>query len=539
MYIFYNYNGFIRSGMIGRISQWEMILSFTFMILVFEATRRVGGLPIVILAIIALLHTVYADRLTGFLFAAGSSWRSVMLYLFKGDGGFWSAAFNAYTKMIVYFVIFSGLLDATGASNFFIKLAVSLTGRFRGGPAKCSVIACGLMGTIQGAAVSNVVTTGSFTIPLMLRNNYTRNFAAAIVSVSATGSMIMPPVMGSAAFLMAAFMGVSYTSICFAAIIPAILYYFSIFLMVHFLAARENIKGVTPEDCPKTLQVLREGWYFLIPLIIIILMMALGFSATLAAVWSTISIILLSFVKKNTAITPKKCIEGIIKGLESSLSIAMFCATAGLISGAVTQSGLALRLAGLIIDLASNSLVPALGLTALVCLILGMGLTTPIVYITGSTLFVPVLVKLGITPMAAHMFVLYYGVVSNVTPPVALASYAAAGIAGSNPIKTANEGFFLGIVAFIIPFAFAFNPELIGIGELADVAYCFTTAIIGCFALAGGVAGWWIQRLRWVVRPVLFVGGVFLIWPGVLSDLAGMAIFAFITALMLYKKKIA
>jgi TRAP transporter 4TM/12TM fusion protein len=537
-YIFYNYSDFIRSGMRGRISQQEMVMSFIFMILVFEATRRVGGMPIVILAVLALLHTVYAPHMPGFLFAAGSSWRSVMLYLFKGDGGFWSAAFNAYTKMIVYFVIFSGLLDATGASDFFIKLAVSLTGRFRGGPAKCSVIACGLMGMIQGAAVSNVVTTGSFTIPLMMKNKYSRNFSAALVAVSATGSMIMPPVMGSAAFLMAAFMGVSYASICFAAIIPAILYYTSIFLMVHFGAARDNIVGVPADECPKTLDVLREGWYFLIPLLIIIIMMAYGFSATLAAVWSTIAIVLLSFVKKSTAITPRKCIAGIIKGLDSSLSIAMFCATAGLISGAVTQSGLALRISGLIIDFASNSLLPALILTAVICLILGMGLTTPIVYITGSTLFVPVLVKLGITPMAAHMFVLYYGVVSNVTPPVALASYASAGIAGSNPIRTANEGFFLGIVAFVMPFAFAFNPELLGIGNPKDIVLCVGSALIGCFALASGVAGWWMLRIQWFFRPILAFAGLLMIWPGVFSDLIGLAIFFAISIYLFLKKKI-
>ena len=536
-YIFYNYNDFVYSGMVGRISQWEMILAFTFMILVLEATRRVGGLPIVILAVIALFHTVYAPHLPGIFFAAGSSWRSVMLYLFKGDGGFWSSAFNAYSKMIVYFVIFSGLLDATGASNFFIKLAVSVAGRFRGGPAKCSVIACGLMGMIQGAAVSNVVTTGTFTIPLMKRYGSTSTYAGALVAVAATGSMIMPPVMGSAAFLMAAFMGVSYASICIAAILPALLYYGSILLMVHFDAVCNNVEGIAPEDVPRIKDVLREGWYMLLPLVIIIAMMMMSYSATLAAVWATISIILLSFVKKSTAITPRKCIEGIVKGLESSLSIAMFCAAAGLISGSVTQSGLALRLAGLIIDLANNNLLYALLLTAGVCVILGMGLTTPIVYITGATLFVPALIKLGITPMAAHMFVLYYGVVSNVTPPVALASYASAGISGSNPFTTANKGFFLGIVAFIVPFAFVYKPELLGDGDPVHIILAFLVAVIGCIALASAITGWWIQRLNWPLRLILFVVGLWLFYPGRFLGFDGIAIIALVTLLMFYKKK--
>jgi TRAP transporter 4TM/12TM fusion protein len=362
----------------------------------------------------------------------------------------------------------------------------------------------------------------------MKKSGYTATFAGAVEAVASTGSMIMPPVMGSAAFIMASFMGVAYSKVALAALIPAILYYLAIYLMVDFRSAKDNIKGLPREECPRTLDVIKNGWYMLLPLVVIIVLMVLGFSATMSAVWATLTLIALSFISKDSRITPNRLLEAIIKSVQSSLSIAMYCAAAGLVCGAITQSGLALRISNLILSVAGNSLIPALLITAVVSILLGMGLTTPIVYITVSTLFVPALIKLGIEPMAANMFALYFGIVSNVTPPVALASYAAAGISGADPMKTAFQGFFLGIVAFIVPFAFVYNPELLFIGTSGAILQAFVSASIGCVALAAGIIGWLKINMAFYFRIALMIAGVCMIWPGTFSDLIGIAILGLI-----------
>ena len=336
--------------------------------------------------------------------------------------------------------------------------------------------------------------------------------------------MIMPPVMGSAAFIMASFMGVPYLDVCIAGALPAILYYLAIFLMVDFQAAKENIVGMPKENCPDARKVLSKGWYMLLPLLIIIVLLVAGFSATMSAVWATISLVLLSFINKDNRISSRQFLKAVEKSIQSSLTIAMYCAAAGLVGGAITQSGLAMRISNLVLDVAGNSLLPALLITAFVSILLGMGLTTPVVFITVSTLFVPSLIKLGIAPMAANMFALYYGVVSNVTPPVALASFAAAGISGSDPMKTAVQGFFLGIVAFIVPFAFVYNPTLLIIGAPKDIVLSFITSSIGCVALAGGVTGWLITKLNYFLRIALLIAGICMIWPGIMTDLIGLVI---------------
>lgn len=536
-YILFNYKDFVISGMIGQITQFEMFIGFAYIILILEATRRIGGLPIVILAIFAMIHTVYANYFPGFFNGAGSSWRSLMLYLFKGDGGLWSSAFNSYCKLILYFLIFAGVLETTGVSKIFIDLSIALTGRFRGGPAKCAVVGSALMGTVQGAAVSNVVTTGTFAIPLMKKSGYSSTFAGGVQAVAATGSMIMPPVMGSAAFIMASFMGVPYLDVCIAGALPAILYYLAIFLMVDFQAAKDNIVGMPKEKCPDAREVLNKGWYMLLPLFVIIVLLVAGFSATMSAVWATISLVLLSFVKKENRITSRQFLNAVEKSIQASLTIAMYCASAGLVGGAITQSGLAMRISNLVLQVAGNSLLPALLITAFVSILLGMGLTTPVVFITVSTLFVPSLVKLGIDPMAANMFALYYGVVSNVTPPVALASFAAAGISGADPMKTAVQGFFLGIVAFIVPFAFVYNPTLLFIGMPKDIIIAFISASIGCVALAGGVTGWLMAKLPFYLRIALIIAGFCMTWPGIMTDLIGLVILVLVVLYATYKAK--
>jgi TRAP transporter 4TM/12TM fusion protein len=349
--------------------------------------------------------------------------------------------------------------------------------------------------------------------------------------------MIMPPVMGSAAFIMASFMGVPYLSVCVAAALPAILYYLAIFLMVDFQAAKDNIVGVPKEKCPDAREVLKKGWYMLLPLVVIIILLVAGFSATMSAVWATISLVLLSFVKKENRITSGQFLNAVEKSILASLTIAMYCAAAGLVGGAITQSGLAMRISNLVLQVAGNSLLPALLITAFVSILLGMGLTTPVVFITVSTLFVPSLIKLGIDPMAANMFALYYGVVSNVTPPVALASFAAAGISGADPMKTAVQGFFLGIVAFIVPFAFVYNPTLLFIGMPKDIIIAFISASIGCVALAGGVTGWLLAKLHYSLRIALMIAGICMVWPGIMTDLIGLAILVLVVLYAAFKAK--
>jgi TRAP transporter 4TM/12TM fusion protein len=381
------------------------------------------------------------------------------------------------------------------------------------------------MGSVSGSSVANTVTTGSFTIPLMKSIGYPPHFAGAVEAASSTGGQIMPPVMGAAAFVMAQFLGISYWSIVVAAAIPAILYFFSIFCMVHFRAGKENIRGIEEDKLPRAGKVLKKGWHLLLPVVTLIVFLALGYSAIKAVFWSIVLLIVCSWLgEKEHRMTPKKTMNAFIEGGIMAVEVAAACACSGLIIGVVGITGLGLAFTSFIIDLSHGILPLALFLTMIASIILGMGLPTTAKYIILSTLAAPAVHKMGVPMLAAHLFILYFGVIADVTPPVALAAYAGAGIAGSNAIRTGFAALGLAVAGFIVPYMFAYNQALLFDGTLLAIGVSTLTAVLGIIALAAGVQGFYLKELNIVERVLLLVAAVSLMIGGVLSDLVGILI---------------
>ena len=427
----------------------------------------------------------------------------------------------ASSSFVVLFMIFGSLLFVSGAGTFFTEIAFALTGARTAGPAKSAIVASGMMGTISGSTAANVVTTGSFTIPLMKRLGYTPAFAGAVEAAASSGGQIMPPVMGASAFIMALFLGIPYLSVCIAAFIPAVLYFVSLFAAVHFEAKRLNLKTMDKSELPDWRRVLRKGWLCLVPLVTLVIVLVLGYTAMMAAFWSIIAGILVSFVDKQSRMGPVTLLTVFELGAIGVVIVGVACACAGVVIGAVTDSGLGVRMSNVVIAAGQGKLWLALIMTMFASIVLGMGLTTTAVYITLAVLVIPALVALGVVPIAAHMFAFYFGVIGCVTPPVAMAAFAAAGVAGSKPMETGWTATRIAITAFIVPFMFVYNPELLWIGSLSAILISFCTAIVGVVILSSSVIGWLYRKTYLLERVILFIAAMVLIKPGLMSDLIG------------------
>lgn len=507
-----------------RISQMEVIVGIIGILVLAETCRRVVGIPILCVATVFIGYAFYSGLGAGRAFP--QVLKSIVYNLFYTTSGVIGTPIGVCSTYIALFILFGAFLEATGISEFFIQLANSLAGASTGGPAKVAVISSALCGMVSGSSVGNTVTTGSVTIPLMKKTGYKGEFAGAVEAAASTGGQIMPPIMGAAAFLMAEMVGVQYSEIAMRAIFPALLYFTGIFITVHLEAKRLGLKGIAKEDLPKFVPLFIRQGYLLIPLVTLVAMVMMGYTMSRSAVIATLLAILVSIPNKNTRMNPTRFVNALETGGKNTLSVAVACGIAGIIAGVVTMTGLGQILISAIVSVAGDRVIIALFLTMLTCIVLGMGVPTTANYIIMATTCAPILVNgMGINKIAANMFVFYFGIVADITPPVALAAYAGSAIAKSNPMKTALNASRLAIAAFIVPYIFAFNPAMLFIdADVIQVVVIIVTSLVGLTGVSGGLEGYMLTNMNPIQRILAVVGGLCLIIPGTITDLAGIAV---------------
>jgi TRAP transporter 4TM/12TM fusion protein len=504
-----------------RISQTDVVIGVIGILIIAEVCRRVVGLPILV---VASAFVIYA-------FTAGYSLTRITYTLFYTLEGVIGTPIGVCSTFIVLFIILGAFLEKTNIGTFFIDIANSIAGQATGGPAKVAVISSALEGMYSGSSVANTVGSGSVTIPIMKKTGYDKDFAAAVEAAASTGGQIMPPIMGAAAFLMAEMTQMPYSTIAVAAIFPAILYFSGIFLMVHFEAKKLGLKGLPKESIPNFFKLLLIKGYLLIPIAVLIITMSIGYTASRAACLAILAAIIVSMFRKDTRLTPKAFVQSLENGARNTIGVAAACAIAGIIVGIVSLTGIGLKLADGLLALSGGIDIFALFLTMIACLILGMGVPTTANYVIMATITAPIILKLiPETPvLAAHMFVFYFGIVADITPPVALAAYAGSAISGGNPIRTGVIATRLAIAAFIIPYIFVLNPAMLLVDtSFFKVFQIIITSTIGMFAIAGGMEGFMTKKMPWWERVLAVIGGLALIDPNLFTDIIGIVIIAFI-----------
>ncbi len=528
----------LERGITGA-SPLEIALGLILIILILEATRRAIGLPIVIVAIVFLVY-VFLGPYLPFLYHRGYDVKRLIEYQVWTLEGIFSIPLGVSATFVILFIIFGALLEELGAARFFIDLAYAVAGRSRGGPAKVAVIASALMGTVSGSAVSNVVTTGTFTIPLMKKIGYRPAYAAAVEATASTGGQFMPPVMGAAAFIMAEFLEIPYWKVAAAAALPAILYYLSLGTMIHLEALKMGIKPIKACEV-KLSKVILGNIHLFIPITVLIYyLFVVQASPMTVASYTIISLLIVSIINiaiREKRIPYKEIIRGLIKGAIYAAPVALACATAGIIIGVVTLTGLGVRVARLIPLLSYGNVLLGAVLTMIVCIILGMGVPTSAAYIITVTLAGPALVSLGVDLMATHLFVLYFAVLSMITPPVAIAAYAASGLAGSDPMETGFIAWRLGLAGFIVPFIYIFDQSLLLAGTPLQILIAFAKGVVGVMALAVALEGYLRTHINIVERTLYFVSAIAILIPhNTIANVVGMVILASTTALELLRK---
>ena len=510
----------------GRATQSDIILGVIMILLVIEATRRSMGWPLPIVATVALLYGIFGPYFPGMLGHRGFSIDTLAPFMYLRTDGIFGVPLGVSASFIFLFCLFGAFLTISGAGQFFIDLAVALTGRSIGGAGKAAVVASGLMGMVSGSSTGNAVTTGSFTIPLMKQAGYTPTFAGAVVACASTGGQVMPPVMGAAAFIMAQFLAISYWEVVVSAAIPATLYFISIIMMVHFRAGKRRMKRLDASELPKAGNVLKQGWHLLLPIVALVVILAFGYSPTMAVFWSIIAIVVFSWIgPRQHRMTPKMVLQALISGGMGAIEVATACACSGIIIGVIAISGVGLAFSSFVLDLSFGILPLALFWTMIGSIILGMGVPTTAQYIITSTLAAPALAGMGISIHAAHLFCLYFGVLADVTPPVALATYASAGIARSDPLKTGFMALATAAAGFVVPYMFVYNPYLmLQGGSVFDTVVGTVTALIGMIGLASAVQGFLVKDLNPVERLALFAVPFLVIWPTIPTNVLGASI---------------
>ena len=553
----------------GLPTQTDLIMGFLLIATLLEATRRISNPVLPCLAIIALLYCYFGRSMPDMLAHRGFNVARIVNHMYLGTEGIFGTPLEVSSTFVFMFILFGAVLEKTGLGKFIIDLSLALAGWSTGGPAKVAVVSSGLMGTVSGSSVANVCTTGMFTIPLMKSVGYEPYFAGAVEAVASTGGQIMPPVMGAAAFIMAQILGVPYIEVAIAAVVPALLYYFAVMVQVHFEACRLGLRGIPWKQLPPLGPLLKSKGFLLIPLIAIIYFLLAGYTPLKAAFNGILVSFVLSWLNKETRLTPAKLYDAFQSGARSAIGVACACATVGMVVGMGTLTGLALKIAGAIVAMAEVSpdgslaafgaslfsLAPGAEVTAetaamaltkiftlfftmIASLILGMGLPTTANFIVTSTMAAPALFLLGVPPMAAYMFVFYFGIAADLTPPVALAAYAGAGIAGSDPMKTGVTSFKLALAGFLVPYIYVYTPMLLFIDvEPFYMAQAICTALIGVFLLAMFTIGYFKAHLAWYMRVLAFVGAICLLIPGTVSDLFGLAVLAVIYVMQTAKAK--
>ena len=523
IYLIVNYQEIMYRG--GVPTQLDLIFGALAIIFTFEVSRRIVGWPIVLVALVFVLYARFGRYLPGFFAHRGFTWTRIINHMYLTTEGILGAPIGVSSTFVFMFILFGAFLNKTGLGKFFIDLALAAAGHQAGGPAKVAVISSGFFGTISGSSVANTVTTGTFTIPLMKSIGYEGHFAGAVEAASSTGGQLMPPIMGAAAFIMSDFIGVPYITIAIAAVLPALLYYMAVFIMIHMEAKRLGLKGLPKDQLPNTKKIFMDGGHLLVPLFVIIYMLIKGYTPLKAAFYSILITVGVAMLRKNTRLKLSDIIDAFDEGARSSLGVAAACACAGLVIGSVTLTGIGLKLANGIVSLAGGHLFFTLVLTMITSILLGMGLPTTAKYIVLASMAAPAIQKFGVPVLAAHMFIFYYGIIADLTPPVALAAYAGAGIGGADPMKTGFTALRLAVAGFLIPYFFAYNPELLMINaSLANTTIPTVTAIAGTVLLSFAAAGYWLRNLHMYERALLLAGALLLIQPGIMTDAAGLAV---------------
>ncbi|MBL4731922.1 MAG: TRAP transporter permease [Rhizobiaceae bacterium] len=505
----------------GEVMEVDLWVGSALILMVLETTRRTVGLPMVLVTLFFVLHALYAPVFPGFMYGPPTSFTKYIDIVFIRSEGVFGIPISVAATYIVLFIIFGAILIRTGAGRMFIDLSIALTGHRTGGPAKASVVASAFLGTVSGSAVANVVTTGSFTIPLMKKLGYRAKFAAAVEACASSGGQITPPIMGAAAFVIAEFMRVSYFAVITAAILPTVLYFATIYFMVDIEADKEGIKKLDKRTLPKVRDVLKKGWHQLLVLAVLVGLLAYGYSPMLSAFWAIVTLILLSFREKTTRISPVDLFAAMESGVRAAMPVTIACACAGIIIGSIFVSGLGLKFTNIVITMADGNLFVLLCLTGVAAIILGMGMTTTAVYITVAALIVPALIELDVVPMSAHLFAFYFGVVSTITPPVALASFAAAAIAGTSPMATAVESARIGIAKYLVPFIFVYSPALLFEGPLWLTVVSTGSAIVGLWGLSVFLEGWYRGPLSIFLRLGIGVLSIMAMLPPLIAQIDG------------------
>ncbi|MDY3985810.1 TRAP transporter permease [Dysosmobacter sp.] len=526
----------------GAYTTMDVVMAGLGVLLVLTACWRVVGPPIVIIASCFFVYGLIGNYLPSFLHHRGFSLQRVITHLFITTNGIIGNPLGVCSTYIFLFILFGAFLEKTGIGQFFIDLANSLAGWAAGGPAKVAVLSSALQGTVSGSSVSNTVSTGSFTIPLMKSLGYTPEFAGAVEAAASTGGQIMPPVMGSAAFLISEACGVPYRELMLIAIIPASLYFIGIWISVHLEAKRLGLKGTPRDQLPKLWPLIRDKGHLLLPLIAIIYLMLDGYTITRAALIGCLVCIIVPYLRKGTRVPFLQIFKALPQAGRSVISVATACSTAGIIIGMVTLTGLGQRIGAGIFDLVGNNVFLALVCAMFTSLILGMGVSTTSNYLITSTIAAPILIKAGIPMLASHMFCFYFGIVADITPPVALAAYAGSAIAKGNAFKTGVNATKLAIAAFLIPYMFAMNPKMIMIGgTFLEALPMICTAVIGLVGIGAGFIGYLNGPVPSLMRLVSLAGGLLLVIPGTLTDVIGIALVAlvYVTNRLSHKKRTA
>ena len=534
-FLYYTINAMTIIQQGSNFEWYQIIIGLVGILSLAEVCRRSVGLPILIVAGCLIAYALIGG-LSNPTF--GGKLNYMVHYLFFSKEGILSTPVNVCSKFIVVFIIFGAFLERTGIADFFINISNAVVGGFSGGPAKVAVVASALEGMVSGSSVANTVGSGSVTIPLMKKTGYKPEFAAAAEASASTGGQIMPPIMGAAAFLMADYVGVPYSNIALRAILPAVLYFAGIFVAVHLEAKKEGLRGLSKEELPRFKPLLKKI-YLLLPLILLVYLVGTSQrSIQYAAAIAIVVAIVVSLFNKENRITPKRIWEALAAGGQGMITVAAACGVAGIIAGTITMTGLANMIINGIVTLAGNQVIIALFLTMLCCIVLGMGVPTTANYCIMAATCAPILVRMGVPALAAHFFVFYFGIVADLTPPVALAAYAGAAIAQAKPMKTAFTATKLAIGAFIVPYVFALNPAMLFIDTTPwEVALICVTSFVGIFSVSASLEGYFLQSMRWYERILCLVGGLLLIYPGIVTDTIGLCLVAVVVILQVIVRK--
>ena len=533
LYFTFSAYNIIQQG--SNFEWYQIIIGIVGILALAEVCRRSVGLPILIVAACFVAYAlIWGLSNPDF----GKRLNMVVRTLFYSKEGILSTPVNVCSKFIGVFIIFGAFLERTGIGDFFIKISNTLVGRFSGGPAKVAVVVSAMEGMVSGSSVANTVGSGSVTIPLMKKTGYKPEFAAAAEASASTGGQIMPPIMGAAAFLMADYVQIPYGEIALKAILPAVLYFAGIFIAVHLEAKKSGLRGLTKEELPKLKPLLKQI-YLILPLVLLIYLVSTSQrSIAYAAAIAIIAAIVVSMFNKDYRLTPKRFLEALAAGGQGMITVAAACGVAGIIAGTITMTGLANTLINGIVALANGQVIIALFLTMLCCIVLGMGVPTTANYCIMAATCAPILIRMGVPAIAAHFFVFYFGIVADLTPPVALAAYAGAAIAQANPMKTALTSTKLAIGAFIVPYVFALNPAMLFVDTTAgEVILICLTSLIGIFGVSAGLQGYVLKRMPWWERVLSIVGGLLLIYPGIVTDVVGLVLVGGVVVLQYIDKK--